>query len=83
MAHISDGMGHFHIEKGRKEMKINDLWDMRISAAGLKNYAAGLDAVREFQHYENAARMFIMCQISLEELVACDDETLGAILTAA
>lgn len=58
------------------KMEINDLWDMQI-------YAAGLDAVQESRHYENAARMFIMCQISLEELVACDDETLGAILTAA
>lgn len=57
------------------KMEINDLWDMQV-------YAAGLDAVRESEHYENAARIFIICQISGEELVACDDETLGAILTA-
>lgn len=56
-------------------MEINDLWDMQV-------YAIGLDAVRESEHYENAARIFIICQISGEELVACDDETLGAILTA-
>lgn len=62
----------------RNEMNkvIHDMQDVCM-------YAMGLDPEREHLHYENAARLFISYQISGEELVACDDETLGAILTAA
>lgn len=58
-----------------KTIEIQDMHDVYV-------YAAGLEYDRERLHYENAARLFISYQISLDELCQLDDDTMGSILCA-
>lgn len=56
-------------------IEIQDMHDVYV-------YAAGLDGELEHLHYENAAKLFILYQISLDELCQLDDDTMGSILCA-